>query len=81
MKFTMIKHIALGIPLTAAVLLLLGAGAPQGGAHAQGLSPSPGAPAQASSAASASSLTPKGIEAVLGKSGVKSGGDDFLPPD
>jgi thiol:disulfide interchange protein DsbD len=81
MKSTMIKHIAIGIPLSAAVLLLLGAGVPQGGAQAQGISPSAGAPAQASSAASASSLTPKGIEAVLGRSGVKSSGDDFLPPD
>ena len=30
---------------------------------------------------SASSLTPKGIDAVLGASKAKTGGDDFLPPD
>ena len=77
MKPSMIKHILFGFPLSAAVLLLLGAGALQGGAQAQGIS----RPAPTPSAASASSLTPKGIEAVLGKSGVKSGGDDFLPPD
>ncbi|MDB6043707.1 MAG: thiol:disulfide interchange protein DsbD [Gammaproteobacteria bacterium] len=34
------------------------------------------APAEASS-----SLTPRGIDAVLGRSGIKSSGDDFLPPD
>ena len=34
-----------------------------------------------SSTGSASSLTPKGIDAVLGASKAKSGGDDFLPPD
>ncbi len=78
-KSTMIKHIAFGIPLLA--VFLLGAGAPQGGARAQGISPSGAAPAQPASAVSASSLTPKGIEAVLGKPGIKSGGDDFLPPD
>jgi thiol:disulfide interchange protein DsbD len=40
------------------------------------------AAAISSSAGSASSLTPKGIDAVLGASKAKSGsGDDFLPPD
>jgi thioredoxin:protein disulfide reductase len=40
------------------------------------------AAATSSSAGSASSLTPKGIDAVLGASKAKSGsGDDFLPPD
>jgi thiol:disulfide interchange protein DsbD len=39
-------------------------------------------PASASATTgSASSLTPKGIDAVLGASKAKSGGDDFLPPD
>ena len=35
----------------------------------------------ATPAETSSSLTPRGIEAVLGGSGVKSSGDNFLPPD
>src|SRR5581483_3441172 len=39
-------------------------------------------PASAQSAATdASSISPKGIDAVLGKSSIKSSGDDFLDPD
>lgn len=76
MKPTMLKHIALGIPL-AALLLLTGAGA----VRAQGASL---ADAPAASTTSASTLTSKGIDAVLGKSKpstVSSGSDEFLPPD
>jgi thioredoxin:protein disulfide reductase len=75
MKPTMLKHIALGIPL-AALLLLAGASTP---AQAQGASLATDAPAS-----SASTLTVKGIDAVLGKSkasNVSSGSDQFLPPD
>jgi len=67
----MIKHIAIGFRLAA--LVLLGAGAGQIAAAA-----SPAAPGSSS----ASSLTPKGIDAVLGASKAKSGGgDEFLQPD
>lgn len=67
----MIKHIAIGFRLAA--LVLLGAGAGQIAAAA-----SPTAPGSSS----ASSLTPKGIDAVLGASKAKSGGgDEFLQPD
>jgi thiol:disulfide interchange protein DsbD len=38
-------------------------------------------PGASSTSGSASSLTAKGIDAVLGASKAKSGGDDFLPPD
>jgi thiol:disulfide interchange protein DsbD len=74
MKPTMLKHIVLGIPF-AALLLLTGAAV----AQAQGASVSTDAPAS-----STSTLTPKGIDAVLGKSkpsNVSSGNDEFLPPD
>jgi thiol:disulfide interchange protein DsbD len=71
MTSTMIKHIAIGFRLAAFVLL--GAGAGQIAAAA-----SPAAPGSSS----ASSLTPKGIDAVLGASKAKSGGgDEFLQPD
>jgi thiol:disulfide interchange protein DsbD len=71
MTSTMIKHIAIGFRLAA--LVLLGAGAGQIAAAA-----SPTAPGSSS----ASSLTPKGIDAVLGASKAKSGGgDEFLQPD
>lgn len=76
MKPTMLKHIAFGIPLAAALLLLLGASTVQ----AQGASLATDAP----TSSSASTLTSKGIEAVLGKSkpaNVSSGSDEFLPPD
>lgn len=80
MKPTMIKHIVLGIPLAAA-LLLLGTGAVQ----AQGASLAAEAPSSSSaSETSASTLTSKGIDAALGKSkssNVASGSDEFLPPD
>lgn len=63
---TMIKHIIAGIS-AAAVVALFGVTT----AQAQGAFATPG-----------SSLSSKGIEAVLGKSsGVKSSGDEFLPPD
>lgn len=74
MKMTMLKHIALGIPLAAAVLLL-GTGA----ALAQGASLTTDAPAS-----SASTLTAKGIEAALGKSKPTTGSasqEEFLQPD
>src|SRR5258708_25205289 len=35
----------------------------------------------ARAAETSSSLTPRGIEAVLGANGIKSSGDNFLPPD
>jgi thiol:disulfide interchange protein DsbD len=41
----------------------------------------PGSALAQSSAADASSISPKGIDAVLGKSAAKGNGDDFLPPD
>lgn len=67
----MIKHIAIGFRLTA--LVLLGAGAGQLAAAAVS--------ATSADASSTSSLTSKGIDAVLGASKAKSGGDEFLPPD
>ena len=85
----MIKHIAIGFRLTA--LVLLGAGVGQLAANSAAADPA-SVPASASAAVAAvsatsanasstSSLTPKGIEAVLGASKAKSGGDEFLPPD
>ncbi|MDB6014261.1 MAG: thiol:disulfide interchange protein DsbD [Gammaproteobacteria bacterium] len=71
MTSTMIKHIAIGFRLTA--LVLLGAGAGQLAAAAVS--------ATSADASSTSSLTSKGIDAVLGASKAKSGGDEFLPPD
>lgn len=87
----MIKHIAIGFRLTA--LVLLGAGVGQLAAAANSAAADPASvPASASAAVAAvsatstnasstSSLTPKGIDAVLGASKAKSGGDEFLPPD
>src|SRR5690348_12885691 len=79
MKTTMLKHIAFGIPLATAALLLC-----TGTALAQGASLTTDAPASSS----ASTLTSKGIEAALGKSKpasqpttVSTGQDEFLPPD
>jgi hypothetical protein len=71
MTSTMIKHIAIGFRLAA--LVLLGAGAGQLAAAAVS--------ATSADASSTSSLTSKGIDAVLGASKAKSGGDEFLPPD
>ena len=74
----MIKHISIGARL--ATLLLLGTAMAQAAADPT----SPPASTLAESAASstaASSLTPKGIEAALGASKAKSGGDEFLQPD
>jgi thiol:disulfide interchange protein DsbD len=71
----MLKHIAVGIPFAAALLLVLGTGA----AQAQGASLATDAPAS-----STAGLTSKGIAAVLGQSkpsNVASGSDEFLPPD
>ena len=79
MKPTMLKHIAFGIPL-AALLLLTGAGA----VRAQGASLANTPAASSAPTSSASTLTAKGIDAVLGKSKpgtVSSGSDEFLPPD
>jgi thiol:disulfide interchange protein DsbD len=67
MILTMIKHISIGFRL--AVILLAAGVVGQA------------AVAATDSSAQASSLTPKGIEAVLGASKAKSGGDEFLPPD
>jgi thioredoxin:protein disulfide reductase len=82
MKSTMIKHIVLGIPLVAVLLLLsMGAAEAQATSRSTDAAPSASASPQASSA---SSLTSKGIDAVLGKSksgNVASGSDEFLPPD
>jgi len=72
----MIRHILIGIPILAAVALLGSAGAHAQGAFGAATSP------PATSLAPASTLTAKGIEAVLGKSsGLKSSGDEFLPAD
>jgi thiol:disulfide interchange protein DsbD len=91
MTSIMIKHIAIGFRLT--VLVVLGAGAGQLAAAANSAAVDHASvPASASAAVAAvsatsanasstSSLTPKGIDAVLGASKAKSGGDEFLPPD
>jgi thioredoxin:protein disulfide reductase len=84
MTSTMIKHISTGFRLAA--ILLLGAGVGQASAAAtnSGAPDTTSVPASLSTApvaSSASSLTPKGIDAVLGASKAKSGGDEFLPPD
>jgi thioredoxin:protein disulfide reductase len=82
MTSTMIKHISLGFRLAA---ILLGAGVVQAAAAATNSAGSVAASVPASSSAapssSTSSLTPKGIEAVLGASKAKSSGDEFLPAD
>jgi thiol:disulfide interchange protein DsbD len=77
MKSTLFKHIAFGIPLA----LLLLAQWP-GEATAQGVSTPVGA-SSSSASSSVSSLSSKGIDAVLGKApgATSSGGVDFLPPD
>ena len=74
----MIKHIAIGFRLTA--LFLLGVGAGQL-APASALAAVAAVSATSADASSTSSLTPKGIDAVLGASKGKSGGDEFLPAD
>jgi thioredoxin:protein disulfide reductase len=83
MTSTMIKHIAIGFRLAA--LVVLGAGAGQVAAATTSATSAAALSAAASSSApgssSASSLTPKGIDAVLGASKAKSGGDEFLQPD
>lgn len=66
---SLIKQIAFGIPFAAILLVLV-----TGAAIAQGVSPT-------ASASSVSSLTSKGIDAVLGKSAAPAGGDEFLPAD
>jgi thioredoxin:protein disulfide reductase len=70
MKSTMIKHIA--DSLRAAALLLIGA-----------LSIGAAPLWAAADTSSASSISPRSIDAVLGNASTatKSGGDDFLPPD
>jgi thioredoxin:protein disulfide reductase len=79
MTSTMIKPISIGFRVGAILLLAAGAGqAPASDNSATSTSAGLAAP---STAASTSSLTPKGIEAVLGASKAKSGGDEFLPPD
>jgi thiol:disulfide interchange protein DsbD len=72
-----IKQIVLGMTTAAAVILLTSGAA----ATAQGASAFPASSPPAGSS-TAAALTPKGIDAVLGRSsGVKSSGDEFLPPD
>jgi thiol:disulfide interchange protein DsbD len=93
----MIKHISTGFRVVAMLLLAAGAGqaaiaAANSAADPASVLTSPASvPASATSTAtdpgasstsgSASSLTSKGIDAVLGASKAKSGGDDFLQPD
>ena len=67
---TMIKHIS--IALRSLAVLAFGAVWATGALAADPVS---------SPAVGASSLTPKGIEAVLGNSKAKTGGDEFLQPD
>jgi thiol:disulfide interchange protein DsbD len=77
MKPTMLKHIVFGIPLVATLLLL-------GTSTVQAAQGAPLALDAQPSSSSASTLTSKGIDAVLGKSkpsNVSSGSDEFLPPD
>ena len=81
---TMIKHISTRLRIVA--VLLIAAVAGQAAAEAAVTSTASTATdpvaSTSSSTGSASSLTPKGIDAVLGASKAKSGsGDDFLPPD
>lgn len=73
MKSTPTKHIAFGLAF-AAMLAVLGAEV----VTAQSVSP---ADVSAAPATSVSSLTSKGIDAVLGKSAPQNRGDDFLPAD
>ena len=76
----MIKHIQFSEQLRlAALLLLIGSGVTAVG-RAQAQEASSSVP-PVSPAAQASSLTPRGIEAVLGAAKSKSSGDEFLPPD
>ena len=78
MTSTMIKHISIGFRCVAILLLAAGAGE----ATAVAAAAADPAISTSTTSGSASSLTPKGIDAVLGTSKAKSGGgDDFLPPD
>jgi thiol:disulfide interchange protein DsbD len=78
MTSTMIKHISTGFRCVAILLLAAGAGE----ATAVAAAAADPAISTSTTSGSASSLTPKGIDAVLGTSKAKSGGgDDFLPPD
>ena len=72
---TMIKHISLA--LRSLAVLAFGAMWATGALAADPVS----SPAVAASSSTSSSLTPKGIDAVLGNSKAKTGGDDFLQPD
>jgi len=84
----MIKHIAIGFRLAAVVVLGAGVGQVAAAANpapvpasAATAAPTSAAALSAPGSSSASSLTPKGIDAVLGASKAKSGGDEFLQPD
>jgi thioredoxin:protein disulfide reductase len=97
MTSTMIKHISTGFQLVALAVLAASTGqaamaaatsaadrgsVPASTASAPSSAVSAAAdPGASSTSGSASSLTTKGIDAVLGASKAKSGGDDFLPPD
>jgi thiol:disulfide interchange protein DsbD len=82
MTSTMIKHISTGLRLVALAVLATSAGQAAAAASAPSSAVSAAAdPGASSTSGSASSLTAKGIDAVLGASKAKSGGDDFLPPD
>ena len=78
---TMIKHISTRSRIVAVLLIAAVAGQAAAEAAVTSTATDPVA-STSSSTGSASSLTPKGIDAVLGASKAKSGsGDDFLPPD
>jgi thiol:disulfide interchange protein DsbD len=78
---TMIKHISTRSRIVAVLLVAAVAGQTAAEAAVTSTATDPVA-STSSSTGSASSLTPKGIDAVLGASKAKSGsGDDFLPPD
>jgi thioredoxin:protein disulfide reductase len=82
MTSTMIKHISSGFWLAAILLISAGAGeAVAAATNSASADPAPASLSTAPAASSASSLTPKGIDAVLGASKAKSGGDEFLQPD
>ena len=74
---TMIKHIS--IALRSVAVLAFGAMWATGAMAAA--DPLGSAAVTDSSSATSSPLTPKGIDAVLGNSKAKTGGDDFLQPD
>ena len=76
----MIKHISTGLRLIALAVLAASTGQAAVAAAASAVSAAAD-PGASSTSGSASSLTAKGIDAVLGASKAKSGGDDFLPPD